>query len=262
MMKYRSIGWSPQMYVNQWLRVAFCSFPAQQSTWKLQVLIPPSASAAVEVEQPVVRPPPRVVVKVEPAALPIPEPIQQQETSAITIKQRSPSPDLSLFANMTLLPIKRQEEDEPSLAITQFVPSCHPHLPPPEDRFGPAARYPFLPAMSEYGGPNIYYSCRPGGPKIYDIMGTLPMDLYAPYGWQILDREEEIFETGDLSDEDKVMHALWARWIALNRPVFIKNFVEGIERFLDFYWRMIYRAAGYDALWHFLLVSRLPLYKG
>jgi hypothetical protein len=33
----------------------------------------------------------------------------------------------------------------------------------------------------------------------------------------VLDKEEEIFESDDVKDEQKVMLALWGRWIMLNR---------------------------------------------
>lgn len=37
--------------------------------------------------------------------------------------------------------------------------------------------------------------------------------------WAVLEREDEIFEDDEVKDEYKVMHALWARWIFLNRSV-------------------------------------------
>lgn len=43
-----------------------------------------------------------------------------------------------------------------------------------------------------------------------------------PYGlldWEVIDREEEIYESDDVKDEYKVMLALWSRWIMLNRCV-------------------------------------------
>jgi hypothetical protein len=93
-------------------------------------------------------------------------------------------------------------------------------IPPP---FGPTARFPFLPAKSEYGGQDVNYSVRLGGPKIYDLLSTLPMEPFGILGWSILDKEEEIFESDDMPDEHKVMHALWARWIHFNRQVPLPN---------------------------------------
>jgi hypothetical protein len=45
------------------------------------------------------------------------------------------------------------------------------------------------------------------------------MEPYGILGWAVLDREEEIFESDDIPDEHKVMHALWGRWIFFNRQV-------------------------------------------
>ncbi|KAG6850025.1 hypothetical protein H0H93_002229 [Arthromyces matolae] len=127
--------------------------------------------------------------------------------------------------------------------------------PPPQSKpLGPAAQYPYLPAKSEYGGPDIYYSCRPGGPYLYDLLDTLPLEPYGVLAWEVLDREDEIFEGDNVKDEYKVMHALWGRWIVLNRNMFIKDYFEGTKAFIDFYWRMIHKAAGWDALRYWLLM--------
>ncbi len=85
------------------------------------------------------------------------------------------------------------------------------------DFMRPAIRYPFLPVRSYDGGNDIYYSCRPGGPRIYDLLGALSMEKFGVLAWEVIDREEEIFEHDNYRDELKVMQALWARWIKLNR---------------------------------------------
>ena len=95
----------------------------------------------------------------------------------------------------------------------------YPTPPPPDDPLGPAARPPYLPAYSEYGGPTVYYSCRPGGACLFDLLGTLPMKEFGILEWEVLDREEEIYESDDVKEEYKVMHALWARWIMRHRSV-------------------------------------------
>lgn len=95
-------------------------------------------------------------------------------------------------------------------------PQALPTPPTEKDPLGPAACKPYFPAQSEYNGPNMEYSCRPGGGRIYDLLGTLPMEPYGVLSWLVLDKEDEIFDS-DMKDEHKVMHALWARWILLNR---------------------------------------------
>jgi len=95
----------------------------------------------------------------------------------------------------------------------------HPTPPPPNDPLGPAAQYPYLPAEPDYkDGTTVYYSCRPSGPCLYDLLGTLPMKKFGILDWEILDREEEIYDdSDDVKEQYKVMHALWARWIMLHR---------------------------------------------
>ncbi|KAF8880074.1 hypothetical protein BD779DRAFT_1550327 [Infundibulicybe gibba] len=98
------------------------------------------------------------------------------------------------------------------------------------------------------GGAPVYYSCRPGGPYIYDLLDTLPLAQFGAITWSVLEREEEIFESDDIRDVDKVMHALWARWVTLHRVQFVADAYDGTIAFIDEYWRMIHRAAGWDAL--------------
>ncbi|TFK49344.1 hypothetical protein OE88DRAFT_1736974 [Heliocybe sulcata] len=116
---------------------------------------------------------------------------------------------------------------------------------------GPAAQFPYLPQG------NSQFSCRPGGPRLYDLLNTLPMDRFGIMSWFIIDKEEEMFELDDVRDEDKVMMALWARWILLNRNEFIRDYFQGTLAFVDEYWEMIKLAAGWSALrvWLLMLVA-------
>lgn len=84
-----------------------------------------------------------------------------------------------------------------------------------QDGLGPSLTYPYLPETDDGG--NVYYSCRPGGPRLFDFLNTLSLKPYGVLKWMIIDREEELFELDDVLDEDKVMQALWFRWIFLNR---------------------------------------------
>ncbi|KAF8970426.1 hypothetical protein BDZ97DRAFT_1791330 [Flammula alnicola] len=88
--------------------------------------------------------------------------------------------------------------------------------------------------------------------SLFDLLGTLPMEPFGVLDWDVLDREEEIYESDDVKDEYKVMHALWARWIMLNRNKFISNYYKGVISFVDEYWKFIHKAAGWDALRYWL----------
>ncbi|EPQ53586.1 hypothetical protein GLOTRDRAFT_116976 [Gloeophyllum trabeum ATCC 11539] len=72
--------------------------------------------------------------------------------------------------------------------------------------------------------------------------------------WFVIDKEEEIFELDDVRDEDKVMMALWGRWILLNRNKFVRDYYRGTIAFVDEYWEMIKLAAGWSALRVWLLM--------
>lgn len=65
----------------------------------------------------------------------------------------------------------------------------------------------------------VEFSTRPDGEKLYDLITCLRLDEFGPLIWQVVDREEEIFEMDDGREEDKVILALWGRWIMLNRFV-------------------------------------------
>lgn len=80
-----------------------------------------------------------------------------------------------------------------------------------DDFLDPSIRPPYLPFKT------VEFSCRPNGPKLYDILGAKSLDEFGILAWSVIDREEEIFEVDGVRDEDKVMQALWSRWITLNR---------------------------------------------
>jgi len=75
--------------------------------------------------------------------------------------------------------------------------------------------------------------------------------------WAVVDKEEDIFQVDDVRDEDKVMQALWGRWIMLNRNKFVSNYYSGAKEFVDEYWRIIHWTAGWAALrvWLLMLVQ-------
>jgi len=114
-------------------------------------------------------------------------------------------------------PRRRRATDDVSLTLTESVPVRCITPPPRSNLLGPACLPLKLPLLSDYGGPNVYYSTRPGGPYLFDWLSTLPMEDFGVLSWEVLDREDEIWESEDVREEFKIMHALWARWIFLNR---------------------------------------------
>jgi len=120
------------------------------------------------------------------------------------------------------------------------------------DGLGPSAAPPYLPEADERG--DVYYSCRPGGPRLFDFLNTLSLKPYGVLKWVIIDREEELFELDDILDEDKVMQALWFRWIFLNRNMFVANYFDGTKAFVKENWELIKQGAGLLALRTWFLV--------
>ena len=168
---------------------------------------------------------------------PLSAPQEPQEPQTKTETTTSPTPKLSRetpepltsrFVSITQPPSSRSRSTTGMSRTTRTASTAatprvrdtrYPTPPPPDDPLGPAARPPYFPAYSEYGGPTLYYSCRPGGPCLFDLIGTLPMKEFGILDWQVIDREEEIYESDDVKDEYKIMHVLWARWITVHRLV-------------------------------------------
>ena len=128
-------------------------------------------------------------------------------------RELSPVVDIKPFQSQTQTP-SRSVSAIPARGRVSYrgtLDKRYPSPPPPTDPLGPAAQYPFLPEDGEQ------YSCRIGGPRIFDLLNTLPLDEFGVMSWAIVDREEELFEMEDLRDEDKVMMALWNRWIMIKR---------------------------------------------
>lgn len=109
-------------------------------------------------------------------------------------------------------PHRSQQQQQPSITAPRRLPRTGitedgKLIPPPKDaKYGPAAEPPLE-------------SCRPGGPRLYDLLNELSLEPFGVMTWAIVESEEVTFEQDDLIDEDKVMLALWNRWIMLNRSV-------------------------------------------
>ncbi|KAI4521470.1 hypothetical protein K525DRAFT_201143 [Schizophyllum commune Loenen D] len=225
-----------------------------------------ATSAALPAPHPPITIPPPIAIRV-------PEPIRPRSPSALPSLPSSPSPPLYIPRRRT----RRQQVissptaspppltrpiSSPSPAPPSPTASLHerpPLTPPPPHRRLGASLSPddpdFFPAYSDYpDGQTVYYSTRPEGPRLYDLLGTLPLAQYGALAWAVLDQEEEILEVPDIPDEQKVMQALWARWIFLHRLDFVKKYEDGARMFIDEHWRMIHKAAGWAALRNMLLV--------
>lgn len=162
-------------------------------------------------------------------ATPTPPPHPKPEESwLLNSAQRSISPSINRSESQPASSFRGRSTTGTSFVSTTTITTTtatpsrarnerYPTPPPPDDPLGPSAKPPYLPAHSDYGGPSVLYSCRPGGPCLFDLLGTLPMKEFGILDWQVLDCEEEIYESDDVKEEYKIMHALWGRWIVLHR---------------------------------------------
>jgi hypothetical protein len=122
------------------------------------------------------------------------------------------------YTSATTTSSERYTPSSPTPSLTRLRLLPHESITPAfPDPLGPSIPFPFLPAGSDNGKENVLYSCHPGGPKLFDLLGILPYEPYGVLAWTVVDREEELFEVDDVRDEDKVMEALWSRWIMLNQ---------------------------------------------
>jgi len=108
--------------------------------------------------------------------------------------------------------------------------------------------------------PAFTRTSRPCGPFLYDLLpapaaeSTESTVVPKEDEWAAAHQEEEIFEIANMLDEDKVIAALWSRWMFVNRASFLANRYTGVLGFVENNGPMIQRAAGRKALRAFLLV--------
>lgn len=88
------------------------------------------------------------------------------------------------------------------------------------DPLGPLGLYPYLISNGQDDDENLIISCRPCGPRLFDLVAGYPMSDYGLTSWSLLERDEELFEIDDIRDEEKAMQALWNRWIFSKRRCF------------------------------------------
>jgi hypothetical protein len=85
------------------------------------------------------------------------------------------------------------------------------------DPLGPLGVYPYAFPDVHDDKDRLITSCRPCGPRLFDLVAGQPMSNYGLTSWSILERDEELFEIDDMRDEEKAMQALWNRWIFSER---------------------------------------------
>lgn len=130
------------------------------------------------------------------------------DSPILKLKNRSPSPTRTLSPT----PSTRSRSQT---AASSYVYTRDSSQARSEVLLGPSTEY--------LSSPSDRYSCRPGGARLYDILDALSLSEHGILSWYIIDREDELFELDDVLDEDKVIQALWGRWIMLHQYVLVMN---------------------------------------
>jgi hypothetical protein len=105
----------------------------------------------------------------------------------------------------------------PSLVPDTFKDSSH-KAPNARDPLGALGTRPHLSlSVGDDNDNSRGLSCRPCGPRLFDVIAEHPITEYGLTSWSLLERDEELFEIDDVRDEEKAMQVLWNRWIFLKR---------------------------------------------
>lgn len=97
-------------------------------------------------------------------------------------------------------------------------------------------------------------SCRPCGPRLFDVIAKEPISKYGLTSWSLLERDEELFEIDDVRDEEKAMQALWNRWIFFKRRHYLHDPRKAVIEYLEAFKSPIMKTAGWKGVRVWLLL--------
>jgi len=97
-------------------------------------------------------------------------------------------------------------------------------------------------------------SCRPCGPRLFDLVAEHDMGDYGLTSWSLLERDEELFEIDDIRDEEKAMQALWNRWIFSQRRCYLLDPRKAVINFVETFQLSIMKTAGWKGMRVWLLL--------
>ncbi|KAI0251948.1 hypothetical protein BJV78DRAFT_400949 [Lactifluus subvellereus] len=100
----------------------------------------------------------------------------------------------------------------------------------------------------------LRFSCRPCGPRLFDLVARYPISDYGLTSWSLLERDEELFEIDDVRDEEKSMQALWNRWIFSERRRYLQDPCKTLIEFVETFQPTITETAGWKGLRVWLLL--------
>ncbi|KAH9057994.1 hypothetical protein EDB83DRAFT_1044072 [Lactarius deliciosus] len=139
----------------------------------------------------------------------------------------------------------------PSFVSAAVSGSVH-RVPETGDPLGPLAVYPYLPTSGD--DESLLFSCRPGGPRLFDLVSRFSASEYGLTSWSLIERDEELFEIDDVRDEEKAMQALWNRWIFFERRRYLLDPKKNTIAFVDKFLAVIMKTAGWKGMRVWLLL--------
>lgn len=101
---------------------------------------------------------------------------------------------------------------------------------------------------------SLRFSCRPCGPRLFDLVARFPASDYGLTSWSLFERDEELFEIDDMRDEEKAMQALWNRWIFSERRQFFLDPRKTMMEFVSKFSAVINKTAGWKGMRVWLLL--------
>lgn len=109
----------------------------------------------------------------------------------------------------------------PASRTASLVPGpsrdCLQQAPRARDPLGALRTHPYLSSSVGDDSYSLGFSCRPCGPRLFDLIARDSISDYGLTSWSLLERDEELFEIDDVRDEEKAMQAMWNRWIFSQR---------------------------------------------
>ncbi|KAH9968247.1 hypothetical protein BC827DRAFT_487818 [Russula dissimulans] len=155
---------------------------------------------------------------------------------------------------------KPESSPTPASSIASLTPAAvgnrlH-RAPIAGDPLGPLGVYPYLPLIPTNNDDSLSlsFSCRPCGPRLFDLVARYPMSDYGLTSWSLLERDEELFEIDDIRDEEKAMQALWNRWIVSRRRGYLLDPCKSVVEFVDTFHPTIVETAGWKGVRVWLLL--------
>jgi hypothetical protein len=155
-----------------------------------------------------------------PSVSPSPEVSSEPEDDDVTVLYTQAGRRGAIERMIKFEPDDESWEPPPEIRATVYTTRHGVDLvvPPPERRWEAALRAEeVLPRMALDGKTYIQYSNRVTGTGLVDLLDCLDMEKIGALKWYTLEKEDDLMEWDDTRDEQKIMMALWCRWMLFSR---------------------------------------------